>query len=80
MGVLLILPPTDSAIKRVVGTTGPPLGLAYPTSMVREEHDVKIIDGIAEDLTLSHCLLRHRVRLSENAGLHRKGYNPRAVV
>lgn len=45
MKILLVLPPTESAIKRVVGTTGPPLGLAYLASMVREEHDVKIIDG-----------------------------------
>ncbi|HII61320.1 B12-binding domain-containing radical SAM protein [Pyrococcus horikoshii] len=53
MKILLVLPPTESAIKRVVGTTGPPLGLAYLASMVREEHDVKIIDGLAEDLTFS---------------------------
>ncbi|AEC52607.1 methyltransferase [Pyrococcus sp. NA2] len=58
MRILLILPPTESAIKRVVGTTGPPLGLAYLASMVREEHDVKIIDGIAEDLTFSDVMKR----------------------
>ncbi|WP_297475675.1 radical SAM protein [Thermococcus sp.] len=56
MKVLLILPPTDSAIKRVVGTTGPPLGLAYLASMIREEHDVRIIDGIAEDLTFEDVM------------------------
>ncbi len=58
MRVLLILPPTESAIKRVVGTTGPPLGLAYLASMVRDDHDVKIIDGIAEDLTFPDVMRR----------------------
>jgi len=48
---LLVSPPTDSVIKRVVGTTGPPLSLAYLASMVRDEHDVLIIDSIAQELT-----------------------------
>jgi len=51
MKILLVSPPTDSAIKRVVGTTGPPLSLAYLASMVRDEHDVIIVDSIAEELT-----------------------------
>lgn len=51
MKILLVSPPTDSAIKRVVGTTGPPLSLAYLASMVRNEHDVIIVDSIAEELT-----------------------------
>ena len=50
MKILLISPPTVSAIKAIVGTTGPPLGLAYLASMVRDEHDVKIVDSLAEDL------------------------------
>ncbi len=50
MKILLISPPTDSVIKRVVGTTGPPLGLAYLASMVKDEHDVAIIDSIVENL------------------------------
>ncbi len=50
MRILLISPPTISAIKAIVGTTGPPLGLAYLASMVRDEHDVKIVDSLAEDL------------------------------
>jgi len=49
MKILLLSPPTISAIKTVVGTTGPPLGLAYLASMVREEHDVRIVDSLAED-------------------------------
>ena len=49
MNVLLISPPTISAVKSVVGTTGPPLGLAYLASMIREEHDVRIVDSLAED-------------------------------
>ena len=51
MRILLLSPPTTSAIKAVVGTTGPPLGLAYLASMVRDEHDVRIVDSLAEDYT-----------------------------
>ena len=51
MRILLISPPTISAVKAVVGTTSPPLGLAYLASMVRDEHDVKIVDSLAEDYT-----------------------------
>jgi len=53
MNILLISPPTISAIKNIIGTTGPPLGLAYLASMVRDEHDVKIVDSLAEDYTYS---------------------------
>ncbi len=49
MRILLLSPPTISAIKTVIGTTGPPLGLAYLASMVRDEHDVRIVDSLAED-------------------------------
>ncbi len=52
MKILFISPPTESAIKSIVGTTGPPLGLAYLASVAREKgFDSKIIDSIAEDLT-----------------------------
>ncbi|RLF04929.1 MAG: B12-binding domain-containing radical SAM protein [Thermoprotei archaeon] len=54
MRVLLILPPSKSAIYEVVGVTGPPLGLAYLAAVARDEgHDVRIIDGIAERLSLA---------------------------
>ncbi len=56
MRVLLISPPTDSAIKSVIGTTGPPLGLAYLASMIREEHEVKIVDSLAEDLDFRNVM------------------------
>ena len=49
MKILLLSPPTISVIRTVVGTTGPPLGLAYLASMVRDEHDVLIVDSLAED-------------------------------
>ena len=49
MRILLLSPPTISVIKTVVGTTGPPLGLAYLASIVRDEHDVRIVDSLAED-------------------------------
>ena len=48
MQILLLSPPTINAVKAVVGTTGPPLGLAYLASMVRDEHDVRIVDSLAE--------------------------------
>ena len=60
MRILLVSPPTDSAIKRVVGTTGPPLSLAYLASMVRDEHDVIIVDSIAEELTFDD--VRKRIK------------------
>ncbi len=52
MKIILISPPTDSVIKSVVGTTGPPLSLAYLASVARENgHDVKIIDSLVMDYT-----------------------------
>ncbi|HDJ66782.1 MAG TPA: radical SAM protein [Nitrososphaeria archaeon] len=53
MRVLLISPPAQSVVKQVIGTAAPPLGLAYLASITRELGcDVKIIDSLAEDLTL----------------------------
>ena len=51
MKILLLSPPTISAIKAIVGTTGPPLGLAYLASMARDQHEVKILDSLAENLS-----------------------------
>lgn len=52
MKILFVSPPTDSAIKSVIGTTGPPLGLAYLASIAREKgFDVKIVDSLAENIT-----------------------------
>ena len=51
MNVLLISPPTTSAVKSVVGATGPPLGLAYLASIIREEHNVRIVDSLAENFS-----------------------------
>ncbi|MGC9123470.1 MAG: B12-binding domain-containing radical SAM protein [Thermoplasmata archaeon] len=52
MKILFISPPTDSAIKSVIGTTGPPLGLAYLASVAREKgFDARIVDSLAENLT-----------------------------
>jgi radical SAM superfamily enzyme YgiQ (UPF0313 family) len=50
MKIMLISPPTENAITRVLGATGPPLGLAYLAAMVRDEHEVRIIDSAAEGL------------------------------
>ena len=51
MKILLISPPTVSAIQSVIGTTGPPLGLAYLASVARQEgHEVRVVDSIAESL------------------------------
>ncbi len=52
MKILFVSPPTDSAIKSVIGTTGPPLGLAYLASVARSKgHDAKIVDSLVENLT-----------------------------
>ena len=53
--VLLILPPSTSAIKEVLGITSPPLGLAYIASFLeREGNEVRIIDSLAENFDLHH--------------------------
>lgn len=49
----MIMPPSDSDVKEVLGVTGPPLGLAYLASVLRGEHEVEIIDAIALDYSLS---------------------------
>ena len=45
MKICLISPPYNSAVKSVVGVSSPPLGLAYIASMLRQDHEVKIIDS-----------------------------------
>jgi len=53
--VLLISPPTESAIKRVIGAAAPPLGLAYLASVARELGcDVRIVDPQAENIGLKY--------------------------
>jgi len=59
--VLLISPPTRSVVKEVVGTAGPPLGLAYLAAVARDAGwEPMIIDGLTEDLTPSE--LEDRIR------------------
>jgi len=60
MKILLVSPPTNSAIERIVGMTGPPLSLAYLASMIRDRHDVKIVDSIAEKLSFKD--LRQKIK------------------
>ncbi len=45
MKVCLISPPYNSAVKSVVGVSSPPLGLAYLASVLRKDHEVRIIDS-----------------------------------
>jgi radical SAM superfamily enzyme YgiQ (UPF0313 family) len=45
MKICLISPPYNSAVKSVVGVSSPPLGLAYIASVLRQSHEVKIIDS-----------------------------------
>ena len=57
--VLLISPPAQSIVKQVIGTAAPPLGLAYLASIARDLGcDVRIIDSLAEDLTLREVKAR----------------------
>lgn len=51
--ILLVSPPTISDVQAVVGTTGPPLGLAYLASVALEKgHEVRIVDALVEGLNL----------------------------
>lgn len=61
MKVLLVVPPTIDDIKRILGVTSPPLGLAYLAAIARNEgHEVKILDSIAEDISFNE--LERRIR------------------
>ena len=45
MKICLISPPYNSSVKSVVGASSPPLGLAYLASVLRDTHEVRIIDS-----------------------------------
>ena len=45
MKICLISPPYNSAVKSVVGVSSPPLGLAYIASVLKQDHEVKIVDS-----------------------------------
>ncbi|MEM2842109.1 MAG: cobalamin-dependent protein, partial [Thermoproteota archaeon] len=45
-------PSYNSEVKSVVGVSSPPLGLAYIASMLRQNHEVKIIDSNILNYTL----------------------------
>ncbi len=53
MKVCLISPPYNSAVKSTAGVSSPPLGLAYLASVLREKHEVKIIDANILDYTMA---------------------------
>lgn len=52
MKICLISPPYNSAVKSTVGVSSPPLGLAYIASVLRRDHEVKIIDSGILNYTL----------------------------
>ena len=61
MRVLLINPPYFHAIKSTLGTSGPPLGLAYLASVARENgFKVEVIDSQAENITFQELAARIR--------------------
>ena len=39
--------PYESDVKSVVGVSPPPIGLAYLASVLRDEHDVEVLDANA---------------------------------
>ena len=48
----MILPPTKSVVKEVLGASGPPLGLAYLAAVARDiGWQPRIIDGLTENLS-----------------------------
>jgi radical SAM superfamily enzyme YgiQ (UPF0313 family) len=53
MKICLISPPYNSAVKSVVGVSSPPLGLAYIASVLKQNHEVKIIDSNVLNYTIS---------------------------
>ena len=53
MRICLISPPYNSAVKSTVGVSSPPLGLAYLASILRKNHEVKIIDSNILDYTMN---------------------------
>ena len=59
MKVLLVNPPSYSVITEILGVRGPPLGLAYLASVIREEgFDVSILDAIGEGLDVRETINR----------------------
>ncbi len=52
MKVCLISPPYNSVVKSVVGVSSPPLGLAYLASVLRKDHEVRIIDSSILDYSV----------------------------
>jgi len=59
--ILFITPPTQSAVKTVLGAGGPPLGLAYLAAVARDEGwEPKIIDALDEDLGFQDLARRIR--------------------
>jgi len=57
--ILLLTPPVPSTLKRVLGVSMPPLGLAYLAASAGG-HDVELIDPIAEELDLDSTMERIR--------------------
>ena len=50
--VLLIVPPNNSLLKKILGVGGPPLGIGYLGAYLkRGGHEVKLIDSLIEDCT-----------------------------
>lgn len=61
MRVALVVPPTHSSVKEVLGVNGVPLGLAYLASIAREEgHEVAIFDfpSMNADISSSGRILK----------------------
>ena len=52
MKICLISPPYNSAVKSMVGVSSPPLGLAYLASVLRDNHEVRIIDSNILDYSM----------------------------
>ncbi len=50
--VLLVVPPNDNLLKKILGVGGPPLGIGYLGAYLkRGGHEVKLIDSLIEDYT-----------------------------
>ena len=64
MKILLISPPLfGSQLRWDESAIYPPLGLAYMASLLEDKHDVKIIDGSADNLSAEQ--LRELIKLED---------------
>ncbi len=69
MKICLIMPPSNSDVKKVLGVIGPPPGLVYLASVLRTEHEVEIIDAVALDYSMVDLKRELEARMPDVVGI-----------